>query len=73
MNKPDYHLLAHLFPAPPNRKPRRAKREYSFNGRTAMVDQCGSEWEGYFEDDHSVTYIADTKRELLTDMENHAR
>jgi hypothetical protein len=37
-------------------------------GRIASVEKHGRQWEGWFEDDHSVTYIADTKAELICDM-----
>ena len=67
----DYEALADIFPDPTSKK-RRAKREYTFNGRKAIVGKYGREWEGYFNDDHSVTFIADTKRQLLFEMESEA-
>jgi hypothetical protein len=68
----DFDLLADFFPAPAKKK-RKAKREYEFNGRRAIVEKYGARnWEGYFDDDHSVTFIAETKHELLADMQAEA-
>ena len=74
MSKPDYHLLADIFPAPVRvRRPqRKAKTEYEFNGRKCTVNKCGSEWEGWFLDDSSVTFIADRKRDVLADLKANA-
>jgi hypothetical protein len=52
------------------KKKKTAKREYVFNGRKVSIEKNGSEWDGWFEDDHSVTYTADTKGELLADIES---
>ena len=38
-------------------------------GRLAFVERVSNrEWEGWFKGDHSMTYSAPTKRELLADM-----
>jgi hypothetical protein len=63
----DEDALIDIFSIPVKPK-RKAKREYKAGNRTAHVNKEGSEWIGYFADDHSVEYIADTKKELLIDM-----
>ena len=44
----------------------------SINGRKAVIEKIGSVWEGYFDDDHSETFIGGTKRGVIQDMEAQA-
>lgn len=47
---------------------RRKKTAFVFNGRTAIIERDGSEWCGHFVDDHTIMYIADTKRDVIAQM-----
>ena len=50
--------------------PKRVESVYKHNdGRIALMDKVGSQWEGYFTNDHGTTYICDTRRELIADMQ----
>ena len=73
----DTKTLAHVFGIPitdpcinnalmPKR--RRATVYVNTQGIVAHLEKCGSQWEGHFENDHSTTFICDTKRELVFDM-----
>lgn len=66
----DYNLLADIFPAPvkAGTHTRSASVYIDDKGRVAHMEKSGREWEGWFDDDSGMTYVADTKRELIFDM-----
>lgn len=72
-NKLDYDCLKDFFSIEVDSKPKRKRKEPIYqdsNGNVANIQQVHSrEWEGWFDHNHSVTYVAETKRELIADMQ----
>lgn len=68
MSTLDYNVLSDIF----SLKQKKCKPVITFNGRRVIVERCCDGWEGLFMDDHSVTYHASTKRDLLLEMEADA-
>lgn len=66
---PDSSILADIFYINVPKKKANPKTDYVFNGRKAFIEKATyNEYHGYFLDTHSITFIADTKRELIADM-----
>lgn len=64
----DYNVLSDIF----SLKKKKCKPVIIFNGRRVIVERFCDGWEGIFMDDHSVTYYASTKRDLLLEMKADA-
>jgi hypothetical protein len=65
-------LIDFFFVTVPAKRRRQAKTVYQFKGRKAHVERHGNEWNGWFADNHAMTYVAETKREVLADMQAEA-
>ena len=72
VDQTDNNLLIDFFSIPTKptkiRKKKSPTTRIEMGSRVAIIEKHGREWEGWFDDDHSTTYVAMTKRELIDDM-----
>jgi len=70
MSKLDYNLLSDIFPSPVRKvvKRRPIPMYATPEGRVAYLEKQGRQWAGWYQDDHSATYLGYTKSEVMTEM-----
>jgi len=64
-----YNCLCDVFSIPKKQRQRKPKTRYEHKGRIIIVSHVGhKQWEGYYEDNHSTMFMAETKKQLKIDM-----